>query len=214
MCVQTGALHRFIALLEPTGEGIVLQTIVERTAEACEADGRVDDAMQLYNLSDRYDKVMDILNRRLSDALCGLSSRESYESVRSVADSIRNYYHSRQPIRSAISEGRWATCQMLCHLGDFFKLFREGKFEQALAVIESIGLIPLSGDIAELSEKVDRFKRLDELITRNFTEILLTTQELFFSLYNQLKDANALDAGRQTVRSWFIFRTTMAKCTV
>jgi hypothetical protein len=51
--------------------------------------------------------------------------------------------------------------------------------------IEELGLVPL--DMAHVRPAAEAFRELDDSITRNFADILLTTMTILYRLYSNLK---------------------------
>jgi nuclear pore complex protein Nup93 len=181
---RDGLLHKFIR--DPS----TLRRILELAAIECENQGQYLDAITLFDLSGNYDKVLSILSSELSQVLTQRGPER--ERVVALALSINKRYTNAQlGILPRIHDRSLLhTFRLLINLLSFFQYYQDNHLREALLQIESTGMIPF--DLGQVSEKVEAFRYLHEVIRRNFGEILLATMALLYALYNQLKKAQPL----------------------
>lgn len=82
------------------------------------------------------------------------------------------------------------TFHILVDLYEFFDAFANGQYAAALDMIQRSELIPLS--LSQVEEKVAKFKKLDERITRNIADILFATMSMIYAQFKKLKEENTL----------------------
>jgi len=77
----------------------------------------------------------------------------------------------------------------LIKLVQFFDLFHSGppRYDDAIEVLDSLGIIASSTDPDDLEAKMTKFERLDENIKRNISEVALSCMEMYFFKYKQVK---------------------------
>jgi nuclear pore complex protein Nup93 len=219
-----GLLEKYMRLLHFDGNRrLFLHELVEKTALQCEANGWVEDAMQLHHLAQNYDRVIEILNDYLGATISSSSNsteektitasslrllkgegsgNSDFSPILTMARGIHGYYASNMSFRQQISPSRWSTCETLLTLHEFFSHYRYSRLDTALDLLESLNLLPLN--VAHrisptyIAERVEQFRSLDPAITRNLSEILLAVMDLLFRQYTMLKESPFVDAARQT----------------
>ncbi|KAL6074513.1 Nucleoporin nup93 [Balamuthia mandrillaris] len=174
--------------------------ILELAARDSEANGNHEDAINLYHLSQNYDKVLSIINSLLSQVLTSQSAER--QRLSRLAESIYKVYDSQQLQAKIHDHLLWNTFGLLLSLLDFFDYLNAGHREQALEILMSMDIIPF--DMSEMTDKVERFRYIDEAIRRNFADILLAAMTILYKTYTAMKKsavstgfAQPLDGGRE-----------------
>ncbi|KAJ1926950.1 nuclear pore complex subunit [Tieghemiomyces parasiticus] len=71
-----GFLERYLPLLDSDPQSSLLTRLTKETAELCRQDGRLGDAILLYNMAEEYDTVVAILNVQLGEILSNPLERQ------------------------------------------------------------------------------------------------------------------------------------------
>jgi len=124
---------------------------------------------------------LEILNSRLSTLLTSVQPER--QKISQIASSIYRKYISTGKL-SALNVSasvQVATFTQLLKLVHFFDLFRSNRFREALDQIRSINIVPFSSE--EVEEKKHNYSKLDEVIKRNYGEIIIATMETLHGLY-------------------------------
>ncbi|KAJ1724920.1 nuclear pore complex subunit [Coemansia erecta] len=211
---RKGFLERYLPLLGISTHEQFSQTIIRKLADRSRDEGRLADAVLLYNLGERYNTVLGVLCKQLGDllyvystsggsAIASVVETMGLEDIDGVARAVLTHYKQREHISRVLDSRAVDTCSTLLALMDFFSLHRRGAFEDALQVIEGTQLLPLS-DVSESTatsvaagQYAERVRSLDDSITRNFSLILLTAMDTLSRLYAGLKESPFLDAVKQ-----------------
>eukprot|EP00029_Vermamoeba_vermiformis_P006383 TRINITY_DN2483_c0_g1_i2.p1 TRINITY_DN2483_c0_g1~~TRINITY_DN2483_c0_g1_i2.p1 ORF type:complete len:833 (-),score=260.37 TRINITY_DN2483_c0_g1_i2:26-2524(-) len=181
------------------------QHIVELAANDSENNGKYEEAIKLYDLSQHYDKVMLLMNKCLgrvlvsSDDLSNLGNTTALERSKLIELSnvlVEKYKRelSRPEMMNKIDEHNMVTFKQLKALLAFFDYYNNGRYYEASELIKSLNIIPFN--TKELEDKVNNFKTLSESIRRNFAEILLATMTSLFKIYTNVKAEAAVDPSR------------------
>jgi nuclear pore complex protein Nup93 len=189
----SGYMDKLIKLFNYSNEKEYIVSLTVECAKTSQLEGRVKDSLSLYNLAEQYDLVLDLLAKNMGDSL--LLSYEQIEKseLASLTKSVLNYYEGKV----VLDAGKKRTCAMLLSLIEFFKLYKQQRYESALSVIESTGLIPMNVETFVLSKKAEELKSLDESIAKNFSEILVATMTILYEMYSALKESQYMDASRK-----------------
>ncbi|KAF0314261.1 Nuclear pore complex protein Nup93 [Amphibalanus amphitrite] len=164
---QPGALDRY--------DNFDARPVIERVAEECESRGQLEDAVQLYDLADKHDKVLELLNRLLSQLVSSTDTARR-ERLQGTAIGIARRFKEHGHRGSAESAG---TLYLLLDLMSFFDLYRLRRIDEALEVLRRLRLVPLQQN--ELEMRLAEFGRLQEEVRRCMPDVLLAAMTLLHS---------------------------------
>lgn len=183
-----------------------MHNLTKSAAAKCEKDDKFIDAVHLYNLAGDYDKVLQIICRKMSQTFAQAYVAPTQATIYSSAKSVYQFYTSMQEIAMKLQPRSLETCKTLLDLLEFKKLYSESQWRMALQRIEEIGLFYLSSphahedpsaELDNVSAAVERFKSLDDTITCNLSDILLATMTSIYQIFQEGKQFVNQDIGRQ-----------------
>jgi nuclear pore complex protein Nup93 len=211
--LRPGIISKFAPLMTSTISGgssdeqrRFLHSLTKSAAAKCEKDDKFVDAVHLYNLAAEYDKVMQILCRKMSQIFSQAYVSDVQATIYGTAQSVHRFYMSSQDISLRIQPRSLETCSTLLGLLEFKRLAAESQWRSSLQRIEELGIIFLSHDLSgttsaseldAISAAVERFKTLDDSITCNLSEILLLSMTSIYQVFLENKQFAAQDIGRQ-----------------
>ncbi|ORY81099.1 NIC-domain-containing protein [Neocallimastix californiae] len=164
-----------------------IKYLIKPTARSCENEGRLADAVYLYNLSESYETVVDILNKQLSDALASHQYTLTQDHPVILAQNIMQNY-VKQPSNFGRLESKQKTCAILIKLTRFMDAYQRNSLAEALSIMKELDLIPLEGDMTKVMMKAEEFQNLDKNIVRLFPELLTTTMRCIYGLWRMIKN--------------------------
>lgn len=168
-------------LVDKFGDLVDTGKIIEFVAADSEEKGLLEDAIQLYDLAKKHARVVELLNKLLSQVISAQPIQESNrDRFQRQAVNIARRYKSL-----GVSGGKesTATLFLLLDLATYFDLYHAGRLSDALDTLERVKIVPLKqGDIDYL---VSGFRLLDDSVRRNIPDILLATMTI---LHNQFKE--------------------------
>ncbi|KAL5020849.1 hypothetical protein ScPMuIL_000004 [Solemya velum] len=163
------------------------QKIIELVAKDTEAKGLFEDAVRLYDLAKKHDKVLELLNKLLSQVVSQATSPQSTrDRLKNLAFDVAGRYRTmgHEGTRSNTS-----TLYLLLDLLTFFDFYHEGNMEQSLEVMRQLQLLPLTSDAVE--HKVGAFRHYTDEIRRCLPDILLATMTILHNQYKNAKNTSA-----------------------
>lgn len=154
---EKGAIEKRIKLIKLLDQPEFLKTITEQAAVQADADGRAADAVLLYHLAGDYDKVVQILNKNLSDSIAldtgavppylssvpkdaPPNSSMSLASVDDPAQLARNMmviYGNNANVLQQIKLRNREACGVLLQIAEAKRQYEAERWEQCLAVSHS-----------------------------------------------------------------------------
>lgn len=170
------------------------QVVIEFVATKAEQKGLYEDAVRLYDLAKNHNKVLEILNRLLSQvASSPCVPHTDRDRLQSLAVHIAERYRSHPHIAS----GRMShTFFLLLDIMQFFDNYHAKRWGEALDVMKQLRLLPLQpGETVE--QKVTAFQAYDDEVRQCFPDVLLATMSI---LYNEYKQASTGAARSSTPR--------------
>ena len=187
-----------------------MASLTKSAAAKCERDDKFMDSIHLYNLAGDYEKVLQIVCRKMSQMFSQAYVASEQATVYNNSKSIYNYYSSTQDIPTKVQSRSLETCKTLLGLMEFKKLTAESNWRSALQRIEDLGLFFLSlpesassafnddsTELSAISASVENFKTLDDTITCNLSEIFLQTMISIYQVFSETKQLVSHDIGRQ-----------------
>ncbi|KAL4234656.1 Nucleoporin nup93 [Mactra antiquata] len=161
------------------------QRIIDKVARDTESKGAFEDAVRLYDLGHKHDKVLELLNKLLSQVVSQTTSNQTNrDRLKSLALSVAERYRS-----SGVSENLKAnTCSfyLILDLLSFFDLYHQGQTEEAMEIMRQLQLLPLSTDAVE--HKVNTFRNYSEEVRRCLPDVLLATMNILHSQYKNARN--------------------------
>ena len=185
---EHGQIEKYRQLLNLTSEQEYLDKIVLSLAEECEKEGRLNEAIELYNLSGQPNKVLQLLIREIGDYLISDDSG-SYRRIITdpveTAQNVMRFYQSRSLEASTLNQRTISTCNTLVTLAQFKKCVSVGNLEAALKKFKDLDLVPFSNDIIEIQKKVNSFNSLDPTVCRVLPTLIVSLAQVLSQLYHQ-----------------------------
>jgi len=180
-CRKPGAIDKF------HGD---TQKIIELVAMDTENKGLFEDAVKLYDLAGKHDKVLELLNKLLTQVLSQAPSPQSTKDrLKNLAVSIAQRYrsHSYEGSRHTTS-----TFYLLLDLMTFFDLYHTQKTDQAYTVMNDLKLLPFT--VESVDQKVNAFRHYTDEVRRSMPEILLATMNILYTQYKNAKSTSSQSA--------------------
>lgn len=182
-----------------------INSLTKSAAAKCEKDDKFMDAVHLYNLAGEYEKVLQIVCRKMSQTFSQAYVPSDQIAVYNSTKSVYQFYVASQEVSLKVQPRSLETCKTLLGLLEFKKLAAESQWRPALQLIEDLGLFFLTtslddssaADLNTISSAVENFKTLDDTITCNLSEILLLTMTSIYQIFQETKQFAAQDLGRQ-----------------
>ncbi|KAF8323007.1 nucleoporin-interacting protein NIC96 [Cantharellus anzutake] len=186
-----GILERSLPLLHLGSLAEYHEAVLLPAADECEQEGKLVDAIKLYNIAGAHDTVIACLTRALGNVLSEPMGGEG-DSLESLTRNILDHYSRRG---DAIGPKR-QDLMCLLKVREAGVAYDDKQYETALAAIEASGLIPFDGDVQAITRKADSFKENDEAITMNLSHILLLAMNILHGLHGKVKHAMHGDNSR------------------
>ncbi|KAI5737760.1 hypothetical protein M8J76_016571 [Diaphorina citri] len=161
-CVSPGLLHEF-----GTREADIRHVVVY-AAECSENKGEFEDAIQLYEMGGNLERALCLMSTSLAQVI---SRPHEIGALRSRLRTHAQGMLLRMRGNTVSADPATVrTFHILVDLFEFFDAFAAQQYSAALEMIQRSELIPLT--LSQVEEKVAKFKKLDERITRNIPDIL------------------------------------------
>ncbi|XP_076352512.1 nuclear pore complex protein Nup93-like [Tachypleus tridentatus] len=162
-----------------------VQKIVEVVAVDSENKGLYEDAVKLYDLAKKHEKVLEMLNKLLSQVVPQVkipgSTRDRLESMAlDIAERYKTHGHSG-------SRETTGTCYLLLDLMTFFNQYHAKRYSEALDTIQKLKLLPFQTE--DVEQKARAFLHYPEEVRRNLPDVLLATMNILYSEYKSRKSA-------------------------
>ncbi|KAK6454640.1 Nup93/Nic96-domain-containing protein [Scheffersomyces xylosifermentans] len=181
-----GILERQRSLIKLDDLQEFYSQIIERSAIKCEDEGRIFDALLLYQLCQEFDTVISLINKLLAEILSSteldkpiiqygnyevlsggsVDSKGSQDTIDNnvilFARHIVKIFNINSFILEKIDPQKKETCDLLLPIIDIRDLFIRKDFHQVLIEIKKLGLIPLGSD-----DNLISIRKASELIQNN-----------------------------------------------
>ena len=204
---RPGIISKFAPLMasmnSPEDQRRFIHSLTQSAAAKCEKDDKYLDAVHLYNLCYEYDKVLQIVCRKMSQIFSLAYVSSTHATIYATAKSVYQFYTSSQEVSLKVQPRSLETCKTLLGLLEFKKFTAESQWRFALQRIEEIGLLFFAADemgtsvLNSISSAVENFKSLDDTITSNLSEILLLSMTSIYQIFLENKQLASSDMGRQ-----------------
>lgn len=188
-----GIIEERRPLLYLSDESEFLHTITEQAARRADEDGRVHDSLLLYQLSEEYNIVITIVNGMLSDLLSNTDLDQplltiddnSETSPILIAKKLVSIYMDNLEISKRIHTKNKETCILLLKLTDARKTYHAHQWQNTLAQIEELDIIPFSDEISA-RKRAQEFTSMNENIMKNIPNLLIMTMSCIYNLIGDL----------------------------
>ncbi|CUM66364.1 uncharacterized protein PRCAT00004028001 [Priceomyces carsonii] len=194
-----GILERQRSLIALPNLADFYHQITEVSALRCEEEGRVFDALLLYQLCQDFNTVVSLINKLLSELLSTtdldqpLIDLGHYESLNGevkksdtsdnniilLSQQIMKSFESNSTISDKISPQKKETCNFLLPIINIREVFLKQNFQQALHEIRDLHLLPLglNDDLIEIRKLSDLVKNgyLDDDVVKVIPSLLIMT---------------------------------------
>ncbi|BFZ61356.1 nuclear pore complex subunit [Saitoella coloradoensis] len=207
-----GAIEQKMRLIQLSNEKDYLRTITEQAAAQADNDARTNDAVLLYHLSEAYDTVVSIINKKLGDAIADMTtdiahaphvpqnanvSLAASEDAAVLAKNMIDVYANNAAIIRSISVVNREACDTLQKMLGARKLYESGDWENALQVIEQLDFLPLlSADLTDVRHRAQQFASLHESIAKNVSNMVIMAMESMQAISMGLKESTYTDPSR------------------
>ncbi|KAI0235619.1 Nuclear pore complex protein Nup93 [Lamellibrachia satsuma] len=163
------------------------QKIIELVAQDTEGKGLLEDAITLYDLAKNYDKVLELLNKLLSQVVSQPSTPQSTrDRLKQLALAIAERYRQ---LAARGSQHNTETFHLLLDLMAFFDHYHMGKTEEAHRVIHELKLLPFA--VKNVEQKVKTFRFYSDEVRRSLPDILLATMSILHTQYKRVRGSGS-----------------------
>jgi len=200
LVIETEEYDKVFGYLKPDGKKVngildsfmisdtMKMDIIKTAATLVEQKCDLEVSAKLYELVGQYDKVLELANIMLSRVIQP-DAFSSFEKTPNMKNKTFDYADALSQRLNGIeinaSEEAIFTFNMLKSVFVFFEQYNNGKYTLAFDVLQTIGLIPLS--VNQVEERLNVFKKYDELILRIVPGVMTATMNMLYSQYNELK---------------------------
>ncbi|KAK2189808.1 hypothetical protein NP493_96g07020 [Ridgeia piscesae] len=166
------------------------QKIIELVASDTEGKGLLEDAITLYDLAKNHDKVLELLNKLLSQVVSQPSTPQSTrDRLKQLALAIAERYRQ---LAARGSQHTTETFHLLLDLMTFFDHYHLGRTEEAHKVIQELRLLPFA--VSAVEQKVKAFRFYPDEVRRSLPDILLATMSILHTQYKHVRSCGSLSA--------------------
>jgi len=198
---KSGFLDRYAKLIsrEQSAEDI-MRKLIDDAAKLTEEKGDFEKAIIFYNLENQYSKVLEILERTLSENLF-MPQPELTRNVKRVLE----YYENKSTQLTKKDNDSIANTKKLLKLAEFFALTlvesqNLNQIEQALKVIQETKILPLD-DSDFVPDAVLRYSQLPGSIKSKFEKIIEETMNLLHNNYLFIKNSPKTEPQKERLRN-------------
>merc|ERR1719369_1112047 len=183
-------------LVDNFGDLVDAGAIIQLVARDSEERGLLEDAVRLYDLASKHERVVELLNTLLSQVIASPPVSESRRDrlQRQAVDIARRYRNQGKAAGDTA-----ATLFLLLDLATFFDLFHGGKLKEALDTLTKLKLVPMSGN--EVDQRVSAFRLLGEDVRRNLPDILVAAMTALHSQYQGMKAKGQVEGLREQAKA-------------
>ncbi|KAG2736319.1 hypothetical protein G9P44_000409 [Scheffersomyces stipitis] len=206
-----GVLERQRSLIKLEDLKEFYSQIIELSAIKCEDEGRIFDALLLYQLCQEFDTVVSLINKLLAEILSSteldkpiiqygnyevqaggvVESKRADDTIDNnvilFARHIIKIFDTNSFILEQIDPQRKETCDLLLHIIDIRGLFIKKDFQQVLIEIKKLALIPFGQD-----DDLIIIRKASELIQNNHLDdnLIKVIPSLLIMIMASISQAN------------------------
>ncbi|XP_054164411.1 nuclear pore complex protein Nup93-like [Oppia nitens] len=169
-----------------------VNAIIDKVAIDLENEGAFEDAVKLYDLNGKHNKVLQLLNKLLSPLI---AERKVVDSKRTRLETLALKLAERYCSKENNASPEVAqTFYLLIDLMTFFDYYHNQQYNDALDTIIKLKILPFESSDIEM--KVNQFSRYSEEVRRNIADILLATMNILYPKYKELKSSTPRTVNR------------------
>ncbi|KAK9859968.1 Nucleoporin interacting component Nup93/Nic96 [Penicillium brevicompactum] len=195
-----GVIEQRLDLIKLVDQEEFLQTITIQAAAVADDKGLIADAVLLYHLAENYDRVIDIINRALSDAVAvelggalpklqplrprddqagaveGSSlSLTSVDDPGVLAKNMISLYDSNEMYYGKVRPVNREACGLLLRMMEAKTQVEAGRWAPALDAINDLNVLPLQarGSVSHIRSIAQSFSSLPAIISRNIGHVIM-----------------------------------------
>lgn len=212
---KPGAIEERMQLIHLDDLDDYLRAITEQAAVKAEEDGRVSDAVLLYQLSEEYDTVISIINKSLGEMLAVqplgqpiLASDDNStplvltsENPAKLAYNFMQLYTNNEVISDRVKPRNRETCATLLRIVEARDLFAQGDYQRCLQYVNNTNIIVLdaNADISLVRRRAQEFAMLHEAVARNVPSMLVMVMECCATLVASVRESLYTNDGRESM---------------
>ncbi|KAG0188042.1 hypothetical protein DFQ28_005470 [Apophysomyces sp. BC1034] len=219
---EPGYIDHYKDLLDISNENEYAQALLVPIAEKCDLEGRYMEAVAVYELTWDYNKVIDILNKELGDALqqrtveravlasASATAATTPQQQQTPKDDVIHFarttlerYERQQHIGDLIQDSKKYTARLLIQFLRARKLYEQELYEQSLQLIYQTGILPLHDNMIQVQQAADNFAQLDNTVSKSIPDLLVTVMDMLYKLWRTytLSRVNLGASANQTIAS-------------
>lgn len=192
-----GVIEERLPLMHLKNEKDFLHKITENAASRADEEGRIHDSLLLYQLSEEYNIVITIVNGMLSELLSNTDLDQPLVTLDDnnetnpilMAKKLVSIYVENLEISQKVHTKNKETCILFLKLADARKTYHARQWQNALAQIEELDILPFSDEISA-RKKAQEFTTLDDQLIRNIPNLLIMTMSCISHLINDLNKSD------------------------
>lgn len=212
---KPGAIEERMSLIHLDNLTEYLRAITEQAAIKAEEDGRISDAVLLYQLSEEYDTVVTIVNKSLGEMLAvqplgqpvseGLGEDNmplvlgTTENPAQLARHVMEVYTGNVSIFNKVKPRNRETCSILLQIVEARDLYAAGEYERCLQVVHATNIITLdpNADTSLVRRRAQEFVMLHQSVARNVPSLLVMVMECSANIAGIIRESYYTNEGRE-----------------
>lgn len=208
-----GAIEQRLALIDMENVQQYLYAITEQAAIRAEEDGRIADAVLLYQLSEEYDTVVSIINKSLGEMLSVAQLGQAItggdgsgmplviattNDPAQLARQVMEVFNSNISILRKVKQHNREACGMLLTIVSAWDAFANGKYEQCLKKVGETNILTLdsTADVGMVRARTQQFQTLHQSVARNVPALLVMVMRCCSAICDQLNSSLYHNEGR------------------
>ena len=215
-----GVIEERLPLLHLRDEKEFLRVITEQAARRADEDGRVQDSLLLYQLSEEYDTVISIVNNLLGDMLSNADLTQpllqpgdnSETNPILLAQKLSQIYVENLEISKKVSSRNTETCMFLLKLVEVRSAFLENQWQATLSLISALNILPFADELSA-REKAQDFVTLKENVVKCVPNLLIVTMTCISKLvaglnrseYQSLEKAQQVSSLKNIAKNCMVY---------
>lgn len=209
----SGAIEKKLNLIALNSLDQYLEVIAEQAATRAEEEGRISDAVLLYQLSEEFDTVITIINKSLGELLSvsqlgqpltplGFDGTPlitaTTEDPAQLARNIMTVYRGNIGMLHKVKQRNRDTCVLLLGIVDAWNSFARGAVEQCLKEINELNILMLdpNADVGMVRTRAQQFPILHQSVARNVPTLLVMVMRCCTLICEQLNRSFYHNEGR------------------
>ncbi|EJD55704.1 nucleoporin-interacting protein NIC96 [Auricularia subglabra TFB-10046 SS5] len=187
----SGAIESYMRLLRLPDSKAYNEHILLPAAADAEREGRVNEAIKLYNLAGAYETVVACLARFLGDTITEANTEENMRLEATAKEILRHYERTNR----AAGKERNVVLKLLS-AREARECKESGRYDRALELLEQMEILPLTGDQASIRRAGELLLHQDDAISRNLGYFLQMMMEVLKYQRDTMRYTNSADPHR------------------